>query len=316
MRQDSLPTDPSRGRRLLSLYRSRTGRALRAGLLGSVALLATGLVLRQARGAVDRMPALRLGAAAPTFLDLPKWVDPEMRARLKAPGILDALRRVPGGRRPPPLLLYDPGVEREVADALARHPMVESVAEVEVRFPNEVRVRAQVRAPVARFRTSVPTPAGSAVRDVPVSPDAVALPEAPYERFLAERHSVVVTGVRARFPGIGRRWEDVDEQVREAVEAARVANRLNDELLLRDLRVQVVDVSRFPAPRRLRRQGEVVFVLSDGRRVQWGRTERDAGSVEREDGYAEKRERLLDLVAEPRSAHPAELDVRFRRTGR
>jgi hypothetical protein len=239
-----------------------------------------------------------------------------MRARLEAPGILDALRSVPGGRPPPPLLLYDPAVEREVADALARHPMVQAVSEVEVRFPRDVFVRAQVRAPIARVRTRVPVAGGAETRDVPLSPDGVALPEAPYARFLAERHSVVVLGVRARFPGVGRRFEDVDEQVREAVEAARVANRLNDDLLLRDLRVQHVDVSRFPAPQRLRRQGEVVLLLSDGRRVQWGRTERDAASVPREDGFAAKRERLLDLASEPRSEHPTELDVRFQRAGR
>jgi hypothetical protein len=309
--------EPTSAERLGALYRSRTGRVLRTTLVASTALLATALVLRQARAAVDRLPGCRLGTARPAFLDLPAWVDEGMRARLEAPGILDALRRLPGGRPAPPVLVFDAGAEHLVAEAFARHPMVQSVSEVEIRFPREVRLRATLRAPVARFRADVSVANGrSETRDVPVASDGVALPEAPYARFLADRLSVTVLGVRARYPGPGRRWEDTDEQVREAIEAARVANRLNDELLLRDLRVAFVDVERFPAPPRRRRQGEVVFLLSDGRRLQWGRTERDAQAVPREDSYAVKRERLLDLVEEPRSAHPKELDVRFDRRGR
>jgi hypothetical protein len=185
-----------------------------------------------------------------------------------------------------------------------------------VRYPGEVRVRAEIRAPVALLRTQVPVRApGRDTRfdamDVPVSGDGVVLPEAPYRRFLAERRPVVVFGVRARFPGWHRRWDDTDEQVREAIEAARVANRLNDEILSHEVRVERVDVSGFPAPPRRRKQGEVVLFLSDGRRVQWGRTERDVGSAPREEPYAVKRDRLLELLDDPAAARRPELEVRF-----
>jgi hypothetical protein len=305
--------DSSRVERLQGLLGTRTGRALRFGVVVAVGFLGVSLVLRQARAAVDRLPGCRLGQAKPVFLDLPRWVDDDMRARLEAPGVLDALRTRRGGRAPPPLQIFDPGVERAIADALSRHPMVQSVSEVEVRFPSEVRVRASIRAPVALVRTRVLTSAGAELRDVPVSGDGVVLPEVPYARFLAERRPVVVLGVRARFPGRHRRWDDTDEQVREAVEAARVANRLNEELLSHDVRVEGVDVSRFPATPRLRKQGEVILLLSDGRRVQWGRTERDLTGVEREDTYAVKRDRLLDVLDDPSLARAAELDVRVGR---
>jgi hypothetical protein len=259
------------------------------------------------------MPTCRLERATPVFVDLPPWVDATMRARLEAPGVLDALlRRARGGRRAA-LALFDPGVERAIADAIAHHPMVRSVAEVEVRYPREVRVRAAIRSPVALVRTLAPPPGGGPVetRDVPVSSDGVVLPQAAYARFLAERRPVVVVGVRARFPGWHRRWDDSDEQVREAVEAARVANRLNEEILPHDLRIERVDVAAFPASPRRRREGEVVFHLSDGRRVQWGRTERDMASVPREDGYATKRDRLLELLDDPALARAPVLDVRL-----
>jgi hypothetical protein len=304
------PQPPSRGARLLEVYRSRTGRWLRALLVVSTAFLAISMVLRQARAAVDRLPGCRLDAARPVFLDLPPWVDEEMRARLEAPGLLEALRRT-GRTPPPPLRLFDPGVERAVAEALARHPMIQSVAEVEARYPSEVRVRATLRAPIAAFRTRVPgLGAEPETHDVPVAGDGVVLPEAPYARFLSERRPVVVVGIRARYPGLARRWDDSDEQVREAIEAARVANRLNQELLLpHDVRIESVDVSRFPAARGRRMQGEVVFRLSDGRVVQWGRTERDLSSVTNEQRYDTKRDRLVDLLEEP--ARPGvELDVR------
>jgi len=301
---------PSRPARLRAVLGTPSGRALRIALGSAVGLLLLSLVLRQARAAVDRMPACRLEAARPVFLDLPKWVDDDMRAALEAPGLLARLR-VDGGRVPP-LRLYDPGVERAISHALTRHPMVQSVSEVEVRYPAEIRVRATVHAPIALFRARVPSATGEPVlADVPVAPDGVVLPFGPYARFLSERRPVVVLGVRARYPGLARRWDDSDEQVREAIEAARVANRLNQELLLPHyVRIDEVDVSAFPAPPRRRKQGELVFHLSDGRRVQWGRTERDLGSVTREDGYEVKRDRLLDLLEEPRSAGRRELDVR------
>jgi hypothetical protein len=301
---------PSRSARLATVLGTRGGRALRVAMAASAALLVLTLVLRQARAAADRTPACRLELATPVFLDLPRWVDDDMRAMLEAPALLARLRAP--GTPMPSLRLYDPAVERRIAQVLTRHPMVESVGEVEVRYPSEVRVRAGVRAPIALVRARVPRADGTAPEaDVPIAPDGVVLPYAPYARFLAERRPVVVHGVRARNPGVARRWDDSDEQVREAIEAARVANRLNQELLLpHTVRVDAVDVSGFPAPPRKRRQGEVVFVLSDGRRVQWGRTERDLASVTREDGYEVKRDRLLDLIEEPRFSRRAELDVR------
>ena len=110
----------------------------------------------------------------------------------------------------------------------------------------------------------------------------------------------------------GRRWTDTKEQVAEGLAAARVANRLNEELIgLAAPKVEAVDVAGFPATPRSRMKGEVVLMLSDGRTVQWGRTERDLTGVTREDPYDVKRDRLLDLLATRPVTDRRPLDVRF-----
>ena len=133
-----------------------------------------------------------------------------------------------------------------------------------------------------------------------------------YAPFLTERRAVLVTGVESLCPGIGRRWLDTQEQVAEGLAAARVANLLNSELAsISAPWVEVVDVAGFPATPRLRARGEVVLVLSDGRRVQWGRTERNLSDVTREDPYEAKRDRLVDLLEARPAGDRRELDVRY-----
>jgi hypothetical protein len=297
---------PGRSARLGALFSSPFGRVLRRLLIGATAVLAISLVVRQARAAVHRMPAYRLGPESVRFLDPGPVVDATMRRDLEA--WLPALFPAAPAERPS---TFDLGVEVRLREILGAHPMLRSLAEVEVRFPAEVRVRAEVRTPIARFRARIDDRTGRTVSaDVPVDGEGYVLHPATYAEFLRRYRTVLVTGVAALCPEVGRRWTDTREQVAEGLSAARVANRLNEDLAVYGApKVEGVDVSAFPATPRDRGRGEVVLRMADGRLVQWGRTERSLADVTREDGYAAKRDRLVDLLRLP--GGPQVLDVRF-----
>ncbi len=302
------PADLATLDRVRALLATRTGRALRNTLVAAVAILVASLVVRQARAAVHRMPAYRIQAQDVVFVDLPPLVDDRMKA-----GLVEALGPVwPPVEQAP--CTYDAGLDRRLRQLLGAHPMVRDVLDVDVRYPTEVRGRATVRTPLARFRARAPLASGqgTALVDVPVDGEGVVLHPAVYAPFLAGRYAVLVTGVEALCPGVGRRWLDSQEQVAEGLAAARVANLLNSELSsVSAPKVRSVDVSGFPASPRQRGRGEVVLGLSDGRRVQWGRTERNLSDVTREDPYEVKRDRLIDLLEARPLDDRRELDVRY-----
>jgi len=294
--------------RLGELLATRSGRLLRGALVGAVAVLGCSVVLRQARATVHRMPAYRLGPTSVAFVDLPGIVDPTMKAHL-----VQGLPELWPTRPEAWPTTYDVGLERRLREVLGTHPMIRTVRDVEVRFPSEVRVRADLRTPLAQFRARFATSRGGlAVLQVPVDVEGVVLHPDTYAPFLAESYAVVVTGVEAVCPGLGRRWTDTKEQVAEGLAAARVSNRLNAELGVYGVpKVVAVDVSGFPATPKTRHRGEVVLRLSDGRFVQWGRTERNLGDVTHEDGYEVKRDRLRDLVEARGRDDRSVLDVRY-----
>lgn len=308
MAREKAPADVPTLDRMRALFATRTGRVLRSALVAAVAFLVASLVVRQARAAVHRMPAYRIGASDVSFVDLPPIVDDRMKA-----GLADALGPVwpPDDQAP---CTYDAGLERRLRQLLGAHPMVHDVLDVDVRYPSQVRVRATIRTPLARFRARAPLASGrgTGLVDVPVDGDGVVLHPAVYAPFLAGRQAVLVTGVEALCPGVGRRWLDSQEQVAEGLAAARVANLLNSELSsVSAPMVVVVDVAGFhPTPQR-RSRGEVVLVLADGRQVQWGRTERNLSDVTREDPYDAKRDRLVDLLEARPAGDRRDLDVRF-----
>jgi hypothetical protein len=265
-------------------------------LLVAVALLATGVVMRQARAEAWRLPAHRIGAATARFLDLPDWVDEPLRRALHDPAHLRFSASV-----------FDPDAEAAVRDTLSRHPNVREVRRVVVEFPNRVGIEVRVRTPVAWVRIE-------GTGDFLLSDDRHLLDPRPYAGYLRRLRIplALVTGIRARPPRSGHPWEDRDEQVQEAVEAARVAARI-----FRDLRGRVVvkriDLSRFPAEPEARADGELRFVLGDHDRtqVEWGRTERDLDDGS-EYGYAAKVRRLETWLDDPRVSRRGFLDVRYR----
>jgi hypothetical protein len=309
LRRTAAPAPTDVLRRLDALRKTRTGRALVAGLAASLGLLAGAVVVRHARVAAYRMPTYRIAPEAVQFIDLPREADERMRMDLSAQ--VAAMWPTPVSARPS---IFDASIDRRLREILVGSPMIREVLDVEVRYPAEVRVRATLRTPLARFRAKWPNgkPGLLSTIVLPLDEDGVVLQPDTYARFLAEHRAVLVTGVEAMCPGLGHRWTDSKDQVVEGLAAARVANRLNAEMVgLGAPRVEMVDVANFPAMLRTRMKGEVVLVLNDGRVVQWGRTERDLVGVTHEDGYDVKRDRLLDLLATRSINDGRPLDVRF-----
>src|SRR5262245_17990183 len=289
----------------MAFLRTPLGRSLGKALAGALGALFLAVVVRQARAGVERQEPYRLRAEDVVFVGLPASVDDDVRRGL------DAFLPPVWPRVPPSI--FARGVEAHLRDALAHHPMVREVGDVEVRFPREVRVRATVRMPLAAFRTTLGAADGAPVEcDVPVDGDGIVLGPSTYATCSASHDVVRVLGVRAGCPAIGRPWLDSDEQAEEGLWPARAANRLNaDRISTRIPKVVAVDVSGFPAPPSLRARGEVLLWLEDGRIVQWGRTDRDLAGAPHEDRYDVKRDRLLSLLSAPETRSMRELDVRF-----
>ncbi len=304
----------SRIARLRAVLGTPLGRFCGHAFLVAVAMLALSLVVRSARAAVHRMPAYRIGSGSVQFLDLPQVADARMRVGLKEylAALLPADPTSREGKALSPCT-FDADVERTLKDVLSRHPMVREVRDLDVRFPSEVRVRATLRLPLAILRApwgDAPDP--KALYDVPVDAESVVLDPNVYSTFLARYPPIAVTGLRTACPGVGRHWLDREDQVAEALAAARVANRLNASLpALGHPRIAEADVTNYTLAGLQRARGEVIFVLEDRRRIVWGRTERDVSHVTYEDSFDVKVQRLLDLLDTWNPAEPKDLDVRF-----
>jgi hypothetical protein len=273
------------------------GRVLaRAGVL-ALALLAAGLLMRQARAQAYRLPGYRLGPTSIRFADLPPWADDAVRAALHDTRRLSVSVSV-----------FDAAAEDRIREVVAEHPMVAEVRSVSVEYPNRATVRVGLRTPIAYVQVGRP-PDGTWRL---LSEDRHVLDPAPYRGWLEHYGAPLpwIVGVRTRTPGVGQAWEDRDEQVAEGVEAAIVAGRLYRDLGGRVV-VRAVDVSRFPARPEDRAGGEVRFLLADGRVVEWGRTERDPGEAG-EDGYAWKRRRLEAYLTDETLKGRTRIDVRYR----
>ena len=293
--------------RASAFFATPVGGILGRALLTSVAILAVSLVVRQARAAVIRMPTYRIGTDDVVFVDLGAVVDASMRD-----GLVSSL---PGSWPVEGPSMFAAGIETTVRDLLRGHPMVREVVDVELRYPRSIRARVAIRTPLAAFHVRYLGLDGRPADGVvPLDAEGIVLDPSVYASFLATKDVVRVDGIRSGCPAVGQRWIDSDEQVEEALAASRIANRLNAERsAIRCPRVEIVDVSGFPAPGNLRLRGEVILRLEDGRSIQWGRTERSSGSVAREDGYDVKRTRLIDLLSDPAAAKMPVLDVRFDR---
>lgn len=286
--------------RVRALATTRLGRLLGLSLGGAVLLLLVGTVVREARAYAYGLPNYRIRGASLHFVDLPEALGPLVRSVLQDPRAFSALD----------VSVFDARAEGVVREQVARHPMVESVGRVEIRHPCRADVRVTLRRPAAWFRGRWSDGRRGWLL---VSADQVRLDPSFY-RYTFRRLRVPlpkIVGVREFAPeSAGQRWADLEDRVAEGLAAAAVAARLYTDLGGRIV-VDRVDVSRFPATPETRHEGEVRFVLRDGRQIEWGRTERDLGGVAGEDGYALKLHRLERELLRTRPGDGARIDVRY-----
>jgi hypothetical protein len=293
-RKPSKDEDAATTARLRALLAAPAGRLLVRGGAVALAFLVLGVIVRQARAHAFALPAYRAGVRTLAFADLPEWADPTMLRALHDPRRLRLSVSV-----------FDPRAEERVRAVVSAHPMVREVRSVALEYPNRVTVRARLRVPAAE----VEAPDGS--RRL-LSDDRRLLEREPYGVWLS-RVAVplpLVVGVRARPPGVGEAWEDREDQVAEALAAAVVAVRLHRDLHGRVV-VRKIDVGRYPARPEERAEGEIRFLLADGRVVEWGRTERDPGETT-EEPYATKLRRLEAHFTEDDLKGRKRIDVRYR----
>lgn len=300
----SLPP-PTFKARLRVLAVSRVGRWLLGALTVSLFVLLGGVVVRQARARAWRLPAYRLGPFSVRYVGLHPALGPLVERSLLDERMLRFS-----------ISVFDADAEEKVRKVIARHPMVAKVRSVQVRYPDRVCVRVDVREPAAWFEVTRAN-GGKGKGYVLVSTDGVLLDPGCYAHYRRRLRVPLprVLGVKARHPGrYGRAWEDRPEQVAEGVAAARVAARL-----YRDfngmLHVKVIDVRSFPATPELRSRGEIRFRLDDGTVVEWGRTDRDVIGVAGEDPYETKRWRLETELTQRGPGRRERIDVRFRLPG-
>ncbi len=300
--------------RFQALMDSSLGHLLVKVTVASLVFLVAGIVMRQARAYTYRLDDFRVHGKTVEFTGMPDWADSRIAAALE-----------PRMFGPMSVSIYNPDAEDILRARIKRHPMVRSVQEVRLLYPNRARIEPILRVPVARVLFWVKRPKGHQVmRWRLLSNDGCLLPRGPYKGYLEglPYELPLVSGITEPAPlDPGEVWEDRTERVQEAVAAARVARRL-----YRDLRGRVtvtrIDVSRFPAESAKREGGEVRLGIScppetrGGKRVQrtveWGRTERACAEVFGEDCYEQKLERLRRALTTKRP--PRFIDVRWELT--
>ena len=301
---------------LRALLASPLGNGLRRAMFLALLVLLGGIVVRSARAKAYALPAYRMDLRDMKFKELPAWVDNTLRSTLYTPSyyVRDGVGLDTS--------VFSAEAEARVITTATRHPAIKSIRKVDIRYPGKVSVIPVLRRPVAMVRVAY-VDANDRRREENrlLADDGTTLPIKPYQRIIAKQgwNLPVVRGVREASPHCcGVPWEDGDAQVAEAVSAANVAEQIR-RAFRGKLVIDTIDVSRFPAPKRLRGHGEVEFLatlsfMDRGRKlvqrkitINWGRTERDMRGMYDEDTTRPKVERLMRAL---RGASASYIDVR------
>ncbi|HTF55953.1 MAG TPA: hypothetical protein VK661_01680 [Planctomycetota bacterium] len=213
---------------------------LRAAAAGALVLIVL-LIHRSVYMAVISSPEFRIPKNLARANVAPSWADPS------AP---ESVVTLPAGRAS----LLDPDLVHNVAASFEANPWVRRVIAVERLFPDQVRVRLEMRA----VRLAVRRPGGYIL----VDREGVRLPGA-YER--APKAAMEVVGAAGVPPVAGRTWEGAE--IAAALELASVAE---GEAFLRGLNLRMVDVSNVNG-RRDPQAPELGLVTASGSVIGWGR---------------------------------------------
>jgi hypothetical protein len=199
------------------------------------------LVHRSVYQMVMEAPQFRMPKSNSRAAVAPRWADPAA-----AEGVVT----LPVDRAH----LMDPDLVGEVAGSFSRNPWVRRVVAVERLFPDQVRVRLEMRAP----RLAVRTLRGYAL----VDGDGVRLPGV-YAR--PPVRAMEVLGAAGAPPAPGRRWEGA-----EIAAALEMASLAGGEEILRALRIRAVDVSNLNG-RRDAKSPDLALLAASGASIGWGR---------------------------------------------
>ena len=187
----------------------------------------------------------------------------------------------------------DRGAAGTLADGFARHPWVEQVRSLTIRYPNRAKVRLTLRRPVVAVR----------VRDMYCWVDraAVRLPGALRQRTLEESGLMYVEGAGGSVPDPGQPWPDPGVGA-----GAGTAVVLADDAKAFD--ITVVDVSNINGLHD-HRLSEIVLLTARHTRILWGRPPSTERLGELSPG---QKLRLLRLAAAKGLLNrPGDVDIRF-----
>lgn len=306
----------SRMEALKLLLASPLGAGLRRAMLLALLLLVGGVVVRSARAKAYALPAYRMDLRDMAFTGLPSWADATLKRTLLTSSyyIRDGVGLDTS--------VFSADAEARVISTATRHPAIKGVRKVEVRFPGKVSVVPVLRRPVAMVTVSYVDVHGRRRQEERLlADDGTTLPVGPYEAIVRKQgwNLPVIKGIREASPHCcGVPWVDGDAQVAEAVSASSVAEQIR-RAFRGKLVITTIDVSRFPAPKRLRGRGEVEFLAKLSYRdrnrklvqrsitINWGRTERDLRGMYDEDTTRPKIARLMRAL---RAGTASYIDVR------
>jgi hypothetical protein len=233
--------------RFQALVKAVTGRkdllgkiALRAGAAASLVFIVL-LVHRSAYTLVMRSQEFKLPQPLARATVAPSWADPAAS---------ESVVVLPAGRD----TLLDPELVPRVAASFASNPWVRRVVAVERAFPDQIRVRLEMRTARLAIRR-----AGGLVL---VDREGVRLPGV-YERVPVRAMEVV--GAASVPPAAGRVWEG--PEIAHALEMASLAE---SEPVLRGFDIRAVDVANLNG-RRDPKSPDLSLVTVAGAVIGWGR---------------------------------------------
>lgn len=214
--------------------------ALRAGAAGSLVFIVL-LVHRSAYSLVMKATDFKIPQPSARATVAPPWADPSAG---------ESVVTLPAGRDS----LLDPDLVPNVAASFASNPWVRRVISVERAFPDQIRVKLELRT----ARLSVRRAGGYVL----VDRDGFRLPGV-YEK--APRHTMEVAGTAGVPPSPGRAWDG--PEIAWSLELAALAE---GESILRALDIRAVDVSNLNG-RRDPKSPDLSLVTATGSVIGWGR---------------------------------------------
>lgn len=218
--------------------------ALRVGAAASLVFIVL-LVHRSAYALITKSPDFKIPKSMARAAVAPPWADAAST---------ESVVLLPAGRD----TLMDADLVTGVAASFASNPWVRRVVAVERAFPDQIRVRLEMRTP----RLSVRRAGGLIL----VDRDGVRLPGV-YDR--NPLRSMEVTGTASAPPAAGRVWEG--PEIARALEMAALAE---GERILRGLDVRAIDVSNLNG-RRDPKSPDLSLVTACGAVIGWGRAPSD-----------------------------------------